>query len=164
MAGPTNNRPDRTVRQIQQTRQDLTYIARWLPAALATLDLLADPLRGTDYDQTNTPGIGDPVPGLAHVHGPWIARLADIRAVAAILEAQARLLAQHVAAVPVTDDERDRREFQCSGGLHRLDYEGWERHCEANWLRRTGMNAFLCSNCIRKQDRWRKERDELAIA
>lgn len=146
--------------QIAQARRDLTYIARFIQPTIETLDLLADPLNGTDYDKAGGgTGISDPTPGQVDKHARWIGLRADVVGISAQIGTLSRMLVAAMIQVPVTDDERRKREVTCSGGLDRVDYEGWERHCESYYDRRTGENAFLCSACIRRKNR---HRDDLA--
>lgn len=152
-------------RQINQARRDLTYIARHITPTIETLDLLADPLNGTDYDKAGGgTGTSDPVPGQVDKHARWIRLRSDVVGISAQIATLTTMLVNAMIQIPVTDDERRKREVTCSGGLDRVDYEGWERHCEGYYERRTGENAFLCSACVRRKNRHREDLAKLNAA
>ena len=149
---------------INQTRRNLTYAGRWITQTLDILELLSDPLSAQDYDGSRGGGISDPTPHLANVHGPQIALLSELYGIAAQLDVLSTMYVNKMRQVPLSEDERRRRESQCSGGLHLPDFEGWERYCERNWDRKTGENAWLCGACVRRKNRFYEDQAKLNAA
>src|SRR6185503_10391957 len=128
-----------------------------------TLDLLAEVLRGTDYDGSTRAGIGDPTPALAADDQHRI-RQRNIRDNGLMAKHHLKMLYALINGIPSDIDTKALvRQFQCQGGrLSAVDpadpAEGWriDGLCEALYDTRD----FLCKRCYQRRWKWGRDQAE----
>lgn len=131
-----------------------------------TLDLLAEVLRGTDYDGNVRSGISDPTPMQAAQLEQHHIRQRNIRDNEVLLLHHAKMLYALIQGIPNDIDTKALvRQFQCQGGkLSAIDQtdpaEGWriDGLCEALYDTRD----FLCKRCYQRRWKWSREQAEAA--
>jgi len=144
----------------KRLEETMGYLAAVLPiydTRMSTLDLLAEVLRGTDYDGSTRAGISDPTPAQAAQLEEHHRRQQSLRDNEVLLLHHAKMQYALINGIPNDIDTKAIvRQHQCQGGkLSRIDPEGWEREglCEALAVTRSG----LCRPCYQLWWRWSKE-------
>jgi hypothetical protein len=155
------------IKRLEETMGYLAALIPIYPSRMDTLDLLADPRRGTDYDgNTRAPGHSDPVPAQAAQLEPHHRRQQAIRDNEVLLLHHAKMLYALINGIPNDIDTKSLvRQFQCQGGkLSAIDpadpMEGWriDGLCEALYDTRD----FLCKRCYQRRWKWGKESEGVA--
>jgi len=151
--------------QLRHALTDLTAASAMYPSRIDTLNLLANPLKGSDYDGNAPSGIGDPTPAQAFTLDRWHRMQEDIALAVHEVRVHSAILVQLLNRVPSDVDPRRLAELhRCSGGV--IDSKG--KPCLDPWTRPECTNIVgeqsttgLCDACRQRRDHWLRRQAEL---
>jgi len=144
--------------QLRQALHDLTTANALYPARIDTLNLLADPRRGSDYDGNAPSGIGDPTPAQAFTLERWHRMQDDVALAVHEVRVHAAILHQLLNRIPSDVDPRRLAELhRCSGGKPSLD--PWTRP-ECTKIVGEQSTTGLCDACRQRRDHWQRRQVE----
>ena len=145
------------IKRVEEAASIIASLLPIYPTRMNTLDLLAEVLRGTDYDGSTRAGISDPTPAQAAQLEQHHIRQRSIRDNEVLLLHHAKMLYALLNGIPNDIDTKALvRQHQCRGGAASVvDAEGWEVPglCEALADTRDG----LCLRCYQRRWKWSKE-------
>ena len=144
-------------KRLREAEITLAVVQRMYPRASDTVNLLAQVLRGTDYDGNVRSGISDPTPAQAFQLEPWHIWERDVDHNIVLVVHHVNELFRLMNKAPSDIDTKALvRQHQCRGGAASVvDAEGWEIPglCEALADTRDG----LCLRCYQRRWKWSKE-------
>lgn len=153
------------LRRLQMARDDIDRVLRIWEARIDTLTLLADPLRGSSYDESGGgTGISDPTPAQAMQLARWHRMQADIATdVVEVAAATARLW-EVINRVPSdVDTNRIAEQHRCNGmGQPGFDEWRWVGAGGEECWRIKDTRDGLCERCRQRRDHWRRKQEEAA--
>ena len=140
------------INQIDEAVDYLTAVRAIYPSRMNTLDLLADPRRGSDYDGNTRAGISDPTPAQAAQLEQHHLRQRNIRDNLILAVHHARMVWSLVNGIASDINTPDLvKQARCTGGAPSL--EPWVREeCSELAVTRDG----LCSACYQRRHHWRR--------
>ena len=139
------------IKTLRDASDTLAAITRIYPSRSDTLDLLADPRRGTDYDGNVRSGISDPTPAQAFQLEKWHNLQQQIRDNLVLLSHHAMMLHSLLNRVPSDlDTQAIARQHRCSPPPQQA-MESWVREeCAELAVTRDG----LCGACYQRRHHW----------
>jgi hypothetical protein len=144
-------------RRLEETASIVAALLPIYPTRINTLDLLAEVLRGTDYDGNVRSGISDPTPAQAAQLEQHHLRQRNIRDNEVLLLHSAKMLYALIQGIPNDIDTKALvRQHQCRGGTGSVvEPEGWELPglCE----RLYDTRDYLCTRCYQRRWNWSRE-------
>ncbi len=154
------------INQIDEAVDYLTAVRAIYPSRMNTLDLLADPRRGSDYDGNTRAGISDPTPTQAAQLEQHHLRQRNIRDNLVLAVHHARMVWSLVNGIASDIDTSAIAQLhRCTGGMGMDGAEEWgDPTCTALADRDYGHNAGLCSKEIRARNRWEARQQQISGA
>ena len=145
------------IKRVEEAAGIIASLLPIYPTRMNTLDLLAEVLRGTDYDGSTRAGISDPTPAQAAQLEQHHIRQRNIRDNEVLLLHHAKMLMALINGIPNDIDTKALvRQHQCRGGTGSVvEPEGWELPGLCDRLYDT--RDYLCTRCYQRRWNWRND-------